>query len=327
LARDASIVSLGPNSRQASSRHFCVCTWNLSTRTMGLMHEIMNFRLNIDTEYQGWILVFATLTAVWVFCLPCYCAGAPFQWARRYAAWIQRRLPLFLALATIFNAGMMFLIVTWLPDWTPADYIKQMASVALFVAKNAVNFATSIALITVAVLVFTFRDRVFKLAGMDYKTIFRFKLRDVFGGSTRAIELVIWKVEDLPAAQVFAPNNVFVEMYLGYNEPMKTRVHNNAGTNCVVKETIQLNFDKNEDEEPLYIFVKNQKVMGAGELARLEMKAEDVAEVEKQSVDLRKRGGAWTDESFVCKTLIPRGKIWFRVDPVEDEEAYHAMTC
>merc|ERR1719440_987556 len=180
------------------------------------------------------------------------------------------------------------------------------------------KFMTSIAFIVIFVFVVAFRDRFLKLLGMDKKNVLRFKLRDIFGGSTRAIELVIWKVEDLPAAQVFSPNNVFVEVNLGYNEPMKTRVHNNAGSSCILKETIQLNFDQDEDEEPLYLFVKNQKVMGAGELGRLELKADDVKEIEKES-EVRKSRGEWNDEAFVQKQLIPRGKIWFRVLPVEEE--------
>jgi len=292
---------------------------------MSIVKTIMGFRLNIDTEYQGWILFFATLTALWVYCLPCYCAGMSPQICRKWAAWIQMRLPYFLFGATIFNAGMLVLIITWLPDWGYGDYVKCMLHMALFAAKNAMKFMTSIAFIVIFVFVVAFRDRFLKLLGMDKKNVLRFKLRDIFGGSTRAIELVIWKVEDLPAAQVFSPNNVFVEVNLGYNEPMKTRVHNNAGSNCILKETIQLNFDQDEDEEPLYLFVKNQKVMGAGELGRLELKADDVKEIEKES-EVRKSRGEWNDEAFVQKQLIPRGKIWFRVLPVE-EEAQPAMSC
>lgn len=290
------------------------------------LKAIMAFRLNIDSEYQGWILMFASLTAVWVYCLPCYCAGLSFSLARRYAAWIQMRLPYFLAFATVFNAAMMFLVCTWLPDWAPADYVKCLASFALFAAKNAMKFMTSIAFIVIFVFVVAFKDRFMKLAGVDHKTVFRFKLRDIFGGSTRAIAVDIWKVEDLPAAQVFAPNNVFVEVFLGYNEPMKTRVHNNAGTSCIVKESLQLNFDQHEDEESLYLFVKNQKVMGAGELGRLELKAEDVAQVEKDCTAKGGANGGWNPEFFVEKKLIPRGTIWFRVMPVDDEEA-RMQTC
>jgi len=287
----------------------------------------MSFRLNIDMEYQGWILVFACLTAFWIYCLPCYCAGMQFSLARKYAAWIQMRLPYFLVFASIVNAGFLFMVITWLPDWEPADFVKQIITFIAFLATNAAKFMVSIALIVLFIFVVTFKDRFLKLAGIEKKTLFRFKLRDIFGSSTRAIAVEIFKVEDLPAAQVFAPNNVFVEVYLGYNEPMKTRVHNNAGSSCLVKESLQLNFDEDEDEEPLYLFVKNQKVMGAGELGRLELKAEDVAAVEKECMEKLKGGsGGWSDEYFVERRLIPRGTIWFRVTPVDDEEA-RMQTC
>jgi len=289
---------------------------------MGFMSKIMDFRLNIDQEYQGWILAFATLSAFWIYCLPCYCAGMQFSWARRYASWIQQRLPYFLTCATIINGVILFFVCTWLPDWAPKDYVKAMAGCALFAAKNAVKFMTSIAFIVIFVFVVAFKDRFMKLAGIDHKTVFRFKLRDIFGGSSRAIALDIWKVEDLPAGSPFVPNNVFIEIFMGYNEPMKTRVHNNAGSTCVMKESVQLNFDDNEDEDPLYLFVKNQKVVGVGELARLELKAEDVLDIERK---LKGKDG-WNDTSgFIAKSLIPRGTIYFRVAPVDDEEAKMQM--
>ena len=45
------------------------------------------------------------------------------------------------------------------------------------------------------------------------------------------------KVEDVRSGHMFNANDLFVEMYMGFNEPVKTRVHNNAGSSCVFKET------------------------------------------------------------------------------------------
>merc|ERR1719253_330921 len=103
-------------------------------------------------------------------------------------------------------------------------------------------------MITAFAFVVAFKDKFAKLLGVDYKTVFRFKLRDLCPGGRRerAIEIVIHKVEDLKAASVFAPNNIFIETHMGYNEPMKTRVHNNAGSSCIMKERIQFNFDDHE---------------------------------------------------------------------------------
>lgn len=294
---------------------------------MGLVAKILHFRLDVDTEYQGWILLFATLTAIWVFCMPCYCAGWSCPWARRFAAWIQQRLPYFLFVAAIFNAGMLFLIVTWLPDWGYADYAKMILGGLLFLAKNLMKFITSIALIVVFIFVFVFKDKIAKVAGIEYKTLFRCRLRDICPGGkqTRAIELVVQKVDNLPAASIFAPNNVFLEAHLGYNEPMKTRVHNNAGSSCFLKERIQLNFDPDEDEELLYLFVKNQKVMGAGELCHIEKKPSEVMDLEKES-KRRRTGDEWQEGTFIPVDLIPRGTIYLRVENVDDED-YHAMSC
>jgi hypothetical protein len=241
---------------------------------------------------------------------------------------LQQRMPWFLFFATIFNAGMLFVVITVLPDWGYGDYVKSLARAALFMAKHAMKFMVSIAMIVIFVFVVAMRERIFKVMGLDHATLFRFKLRDVFGAAdVRAIQLVLYKVDDLPAAQVFAPNNVYLEMHLGYNEPAKTRVHNNAGTSCLLKETIQLNFDDNEDEEPLYIFVKNQKVVGASELGRIELKAEDVAEIERECKTKAFNGSNWNPDSFVHKRLVPRGNIYFRVEPVDDEERKGSMMC
>jgi hypothetical protein len=213
-----------------------------------------------------------------------------------------------------------------MPDWTFVDYIKVVAKTAGFLAKNAMKFAVSIAIIVVFVVVVAFKDRFLKVAGLDNKTLFRFKIRDVFGaGNLRAIEIQILKVEDLENKSMFAPNNVFVETTLGYNEPMKTRVHNNAGTTCTIKETLQLNFDDEEDEEVLFIYVKNQKVVGSAEIGRIELSAETIVQIEKEC-GKPDGGDPWNPKKFISRNLMPRGRIHFRINAVEDEDA-NALGC
>lgn len=220
--------------------------------------------------------------------------------------------------ASIVNAVMIWMVLKWLPDWDMSSYMKTVVHALVFVAKNISKFIVSIALIVVFVFVFTFREKFLKLAGLDHKTVFRFKLRDVFGQNKRPIEVQVYKVEELPSAQMWAANNVFLEMYLGYNEPMKTRVHNNAGTTCLLKESIQLNFDEDEEEEPLHVFVKNQKVMGSSNLGQLELSPAQVKEIEEQSKKTSQ--GAWEEARFQEYALMPRGKIFLRVNPIDDAE-------
>jgi len=292
-----------------------------------VINRILDFRFNIDQEFQGWILLFATLTAIWLFCLPCYCAGLSFAPFRRFAAWMQQRLPFFYLTMCCVNAVFMFLILTWLPDWTYLDYIKTVLSFAGWTASHLMQFATSIAMIAAFCIAVAFKDRIALMLGIDHKTLFKCKVRDCLNcwstARFRPIEVSIWKVEDLTSADLFSANNVFVEFFLGYNEKVTTRVHNNAGSGCLVKETLQLNFDEDDDEETLFIFVRNQKVVGAQELARAEIPTEKLKHMVSQGrmTELR-----WDANCFKEPVqLIPRGKLWMRAVPLDDEDA--PVTC
>lgn len=286
--------------------------------------SIADFRLNIHEEFQGWILCFATVTAIFLMCLPCYCAGLSYAPARRFAAWLSQRLPSFYFCMTIFNFLFLVLITQWLPDWTFAQYLITMVKTLGGTMKHLVDCATSIAIIAAFCVVVAFKDRIAQLLGFDHKTLFRFKVRDCLScmgpSRFRPIELSVWKVEDLKSADPFLANNVFVEFFLGYNEKVTTRVHNNAGSSCLLKEHLQLNFDEDDEEEILHVFVRNQKVMGTSELARQEIQADSL----KRMVRSAKSYGEavrWTDEYFSEPImLIPRGKLWLRAAPVEDDD-------
>lgn len=45
---------------------------------------------------------------------------------------------------------------------------------------------------------------------------------------------LLWLVVDVPSPLVYVS---------GYNEPMRTRVHNNAGSEAVIRESFQINID------------------------------------------------------------------------------------
>lgn len=295
-----------------------------------LVKTVLDYRLDIDPEYQSWILIFSTITCLWIFFLPCYCGGLSSPLARKFAAWLRGRLIFFYIFAAGLNMMIMYLVTTWLPDWTPEDYAHCCIMFAKFMAKNLVKFATSIVIIAAFLFVIVFKDRIMLVLGLDHRSLFKCKFRDVIscwsGARFRPIELTIWKVEELAASSLFSGNNVYIEVFLGYNESLRTRVHNNAGSRCVIKEAMQLNYDEDDDEETLYIFVKNQKVMGGAELGRIELQPEQVKKVEEDSKgklhhpsELR-----WTEEHFIERTLMPGGKIWFRIGPVDEGDEYSA---
>mmetsp|Transcript_36626 Transcript_36626/g.82815 ORF Transcript_36626/g.82815 Transcript_36626/m.82815 type:complete len:297 (-) Transcript_36626:51-941(-) len=286
------------------------------------LKKLLSPWIDIDTEFQGWILLFASITCVWLFCLPCYCAGLQCSCARRFAVWVQQRLPNFYLFITLLNCSFMFLIITWLPDWTPLDYVQTLLKLAGWLAGHLLKFATSLVMIVAFAFAVAFKDRIALILGIDHKTLFKCKVRDcLYCWSTsrfQPIEMHLWKVEDLASADIFSANNIFIELFFGYNETMSTRVHNNAGSGCIFKETLQLNFDEDDEEETLFIFVRNQKVMGAQELARAEIPTSKLKKMIHATKDNLLR---WERESFGDPiTLIPRGRLWMRAVPIVDEE-------
>ncbi|CAK0892515.1 unnamed protein product [Prorocentrum cordatum] len=143
----------------------------------------------------------------------------------------------------------------------------------------------------------------------------------------RPIEIYIWKVEGLPAANVHRRNDLFVETSLGYNVCMRTRVHKGAGHSCVIKESMQLNFDEFDAESRLKIAVKNQEILGSSELASVQLGAAQVHRLEEPSTGSGAVGwGAttgrtgdtlWAQSRFIQLDLVPSGRIFVRFTPVD----------
>merc|ERR1712151_331624 len=127
------------------------------------------------------------------------------------------------------------------------------------------------------------------------------------------------------AGDLFSANNGFVEVSMGFNDEMKTRVHNNAGSSCVLKETLQLNWDEEDEDDRLLLQVKNQKLVGAAELARLHLDSDQLKKIRNDSIQCLPAGKmpSWTEGQFIKMDMMPRGTIWFRISPVEDETYSH----
>ncbi|CAK9047882.1 unnamed protein product [Durusdinium trenchii] len=236
---------------------------------------------------------------------------------------------MFYLFMVIFNATFMFLVLQWLPNWDAASYVAVCVKSAAWLASHVLKWATSLAMIVAFCFVVAFKERIALMLGLDHKQIFNCKMRDCLSCFSTArftpIELLIWKVEDLPSADIFHANNVFIEAYLGYNETMRTRVHNNAGSDCFLKESIQLNFDQDDDEEKLFLFVQNQKVVGAQELARVEISSDDVKKILKDGHDKGASSSKWSKEFFPYSfPLIPRGQVWVTAVPVVEEHHGYA---
>ncbi|CAJ1340503.1 unnamed protein product [Effrenium voratum] len=179
-------------------------------------------------------------------------------------------------------------------------------------------------------IVWKFKDRVFEVLGVENAAAVFGDFRDwATCWSMRRfhpMEIVIWKVEGLPSARLHSPNDVFCEVSFGYNVTMKTRVHHRAGHSCTFKEALQLNFDPFDAERRLTLCIKSQEVIGDIELAKLQMGAEQVREMEEPDDNYDRslvRGSmpesAWSSGRFRCIDLVPAGKVYLRFIPVSED--------
>merc|ERR1712224_656075 len=151
---------------------------------------------------------------------------------------------------------------------------------------------------------------------MSWKDLIPFGLTS---GKKRPIEVFIWKITDLKSAtnKVLKANDIFVECHMGYNEPMRTRVHNNAGSNCIVQESFQINVDEDKSGALMTLLVKDQSLMTSQEVARLMISTREICGIEDQT-GKRRETFTYSEDSFVALTLSPCGKIWIAIAPVED---------
>jgi hypothetical protein len=188
----------------------------------------------------------------------------------------------------------------------------------------------------VVIFLWKFKDRILEAIGVDNPQMVIGEFRDwaTCWSMKRfsPIELFIWKVEGLPGIHLHQFNDVFIEVACGYNNVMRTRVHEKAGHTCLFKESMQLNFDKVDSENMFHIEVKNQDVMGASDIASLTMGASKVRELlepkgeglaaTNRTVGWNSEAGvksAWADSRFLHFDLIPAGTIWLRFEPVDEE--------
>lgn len=287
----------------------------------GIVLDKFPMRLDIPTEYQDWILVGVSGCLLFLWCLPCLCGKMRNSCARTFTAWIYTRLNIFFWFITYVNLFILMITIGILPDWTVNEYL---AHLVLFVTWGLVHLKkmiTSVAIIACFFLVVRFQEKIRMAAGLEHITVIHFNWREMLGFSVkkRPVELFVWKVEDLQSSsgKIYKPNDIFVECHLGDNEPMRTRVHNNAGTSCVVKESFQMNINETESGTLMTLLVKDQSLMVSTELARLMLSTREICGIEDQT-GKRKVDFNYDLDSFVALSLLPRGKIWIAIAPVED---------
>lgn len=287
----------------------------------GIVFDKFPMRLDIPTEYQDWILVSVSILLVVLWCLPCLCGKLRNSCARKFTQYIYTRLNIFFWTVTYINLAILMLTLGCLPDWTMNEYMHYLLLFVTWVLIHLKKMIISAAIIGGFFFITKFQEKIRIAAGLEHITVIHFNWREMLGFSLkkRPVELFVWKVEDLQGSsgKVYKPNDIFCECHLGDNEPMRTRVHNNAGTSCIVKESFQMNINENDTGCLMTLFVKDQTLVMSTELARLTLSTREICGIEDQT-GKRKVDFTYSEDSFVCLSLLPRGKIWLAIAPVED---------
>merc|ERR1719198_653739 len=87
---------------------------------------------------------------------------------------------------------------------------------------------TQVAIVAGGFILYIFRKRFFALLGIERQMV-RADLKDVLTCFSMSrfmpVEIAFWKVTDLPSG--FGHRTLFLEIFMGYNEPLNTRPHDN----------------------------------------------------------------------------------------------------
>jgi len=293
----------------------------------GITFDKFPLRLDIPTEYQDWVLVGVSILLVILWCLPCLCGKLRNSCARKFTQYIYTRLNIFFWTMTYVNLAVLMMTIITLPDWTMNEYMHYLVLFVTWVLIHLKKMIISAAIIGGFFFITRFQEKIRIAAGLEHITVIHFNWKEWLGFSQkkRPVELFVWKVEDLQGSsgKVYKANDIFCECHLGDNEPTRTRVHNNAGTSCIVKESFQMNINENDTGCLMTLFVKDQTLVMSTELARLTLATREVLSIEDQT-GKRKVDFTYSEDSFICLSLLPHGKIWLAIAPVEDMDEERA---
>lgn len=267
-------------------------------------------------EYQDWVLVAFTGLFLFSLIFPIYLSGFPHQKARSLAAFLNRYYLLYLFSVFFVSLFLFLFLVALLPDWTISDYFSYLFIVFKEIARHLSVLAQSSLILLSFFLLFVLRDRIKILLGIEHVYLFKCTLKELLScfllsPQTRALEVYVYKVEELTSVSSLSANDVFVELSCGrFNELVRTRVRKGAGASAVLKETVQLNFDEEEEEDLLKISVRHMDSFGSKEIGVVEFSARDVGMI----VGVGEMGET---QQF---RLQPQGKIWLGLSWVNDDE-------
>jgi len=213
--------------------------------------------------------------------------------------------------------------VTFVPDY---DWMAlgQETSDNLSIVFDVVEMASESALHVIILLcLYLYRTRIYRALGLDGSHVVRMSWRDVADPTHRERNFIAVKVAisyitgEMPACDEGSnSNDLFIQLKLGVNEPVSTRVHNRVparpGKETIVRfdEVLQMNLPKSRSSsDKLYISVRDQDVIENEEIARKILTVEEIYEtffdcpehdkfntVSKEMVISAKRGITFLDD-------------------------------
>jgi len=316
---DGSLVSTEPVIQLiASPANF---TWPEDRVRQGIVFDRWPFRLDIDVEYQDWILVGVSFFLVSLWTLPCVCGRMRKKCSREISIYLYTRLHTFFRCVTCFNLIALMFTIAVLPDWSGNEYLYYLLMFIKWVLLRMKKIVVSSAILVGFILVFKFQAKLRTAAGMDHVSLIHFNWKEFLciNVKKRPIELYLWKVEDLHATKLYKAQDIFIECHFGENEPMRTRVHNNAGTSCEIKESFQMNMNESDTGALMTLLVKDQSMIGSTELAKLTLSTREICSVE-DATGKRKNTFRWIQDDFVEMSMLPHGKILLAIAPVCEED-------
>jgi len=289
----------------------------------GITFDKWPFRLDIAVEYQDWILVGMCFVLAALWATPLFCARIQGPLAKAFTNWVYSRMHVFYVSVLYVSLFIVMFTVGVLPDWTVDQFVVYLYKFICYTLEHLENMVISAGICTGFYVAFSMRKRIALAAGLDHITVLRWSWRDVIGWNTkrRPVEIFIWKVEETKSAsrKLLKANDLFIECHMGSNQPMRTRVHNNAGSGCVVKESFQLNIDESETDTLMTLCVNDQGMMASSEVARLTLSVRELCGIEDQT-GKRRIEFTYCEDCFVALSLNPQGKIWIAIAPVDERE-------
>jgi hypothetical protein len=261
-----------------------------------------------------------------MWCLPSCCRSLPpaFCCARYFKSFFSRNLWVYGRITAVLSAALILWMLQDVETVTINEFFFSTVEFFSVFLDSLYQLLITMLIIVAIVLLVGLKDRIFMFFGVERgESVVRYKWWDVLTcgcyNRFQVIEVFIWRLENLPMSST----NVFVEARLGYNEAMVTRVHQDTADRCLIRESIQLNFDSSNQNEHLILLVKNQGLVASEQLCRVSISSDEINQLILETgwdCPTKYDPALWDRRYFREFLMVPQGTIYLRVAYVTDSD-------